>query len=208
MAETEDGATEQGVASTARRLLKDSGRYLLAGVKAALSGAQTPATFVVDAWRQGHTELRLERTSLSQLLNVCLARQTAGCAEKGVDLLLEHGEPLPEARLDAGRIEAVLEIVLDTARQASANNRAVRVRSMIDGSHAIITVYADLDGEPPTMVEGSSLWVVRDMARAHGGELLAERVAHSPAPPSDVGIADGPLALRLTLPLSDVLGLG
>jgi hypothetical protein len=204
MAETEDGTggvaeqAEQGpsVASTARRLLKDSGRYLLAGVKAALAGAQTPATFVIDAWRQGHNELRLDRVSLSQLLNVCLARQTAGCAEKGVDLLLEHGEPLPEARFDGARIEAVLEIMLDTARQSSANNRAMRVRSTVDGNLAVVTVYSDIEGESPAMAEGSSLWTVREMARAHGGELVAERVDA------------GPLALRLTLPLSDVLGLG
>lgn len=205
MAETEDteSVAEPGpsVASTARRLLKDSGRYLLAGVKAALAGAQTPATFVIDAWRQGHTELRLDRVSLSQLLNVCLARQTAGCAEKGVDLLLEHGDPLPEARLDGGRVEAVLEIMLDLARQSSANNRAVRVRSMIDGSRAVITVYADLEGQPPAMAEGSNLWTVREIARAHGGDLVPECVERSPA-------EGGLLALRLTLPMSDVLGLG
>lgn len=192
-----------GVASAARRLLKDSGRYLLAGVKAALAGAQTPATFVVDAWRQGHKDLHLERVSLSQALNVCLARQTAGCAEKGVDLLLEHGEPLPEARLDGGRVEAVLEIMLDTARQASAQNRAVRVRSMVDGTRAVITVYADIEGEPPAMADGSGLAIVREMARAHGGELVAE-----PVPGAPEGAPAMPFAMRLTLPLSDVLGLG
>lgn len=197
------GEPSTGVASTARRLLKDSGRYLLAGVKAALAGAQTPATFVVDAWRQGHKELHLDRVSLSQLLNICLARQTAGCAEKGVDLLLEHGEPLPEARLDGGRVEAVLEIMLDTARHASAQNRAVRVRSMLDGTLAVVTVYADIEGEPPSMAEGCGLWVVREIARAHGGELVAE-----PVPGAPEGAAATPFALRLTLPMSDVLGLG
>lgn len=209
MAQAEEdtgGVVEQGapaapgVASTARRLLKDSGRYLLAGVKAALAGAQTPATFVLDGWRQGHQDLRLERVSLSQLLNICLARQTAGCAEKGVDLLLEHGEPLPEARLDPGRVEAVLEVMLDVARQSSAQNRAVRVRSMVDGSHAVITVYADIEGEAPGLSDGSGLWIAREIARAHGGELLAERALDP--------VGDGPFALRLTLPMSDVLGLG
>ena len=199
----EQGATP-GVASAARRLLKDSGRYLLAGVKAALAGAQTPATFVLDAWRQGENELRLERVSLSQLLNICLARQTAGCAEKGVDLLLEHGDPLPESRLDPRRVEAVLEIMLDIARQASAQNRAVRVRSMLDGDQAVITVLADIEGQPPAVVEGSGLWLVREIARAHGGELLAERAPNT----TEGETRDGTLVLRLTLPMSDVLGLG
>lgn len=185
------------VAAAAKRLLKDSGRYLLAGVKAALAGPSTPADVVFDAWRQGRQELQLERASVARLVTACLARHTGACAEKGVDLLLEQSERLPDAIVDAGHVDAVLEKVLEVARESCAQNRTLRVRTGVDttGQRVVVTVQGDLDGPPPTEGDGSPLGIAREIALAHGGELRLERAGY--------GEADTHVGFTLVLPAAE-----
>lgn len=185
----EEQEERSSVASAAKRLLKDSGRYLLAGVKAALSGPATPADVVFDAWHHGQQELQLERASVGQLVTACLARHTGACAEKGVDLLLEQGEGLPEAFVDAGHLEAVLEKVLEVAREACAHNRALRVRTGADttGGRVVVTIQGDLDGPPPSEAGGTALGIAREILVAHQGELRVERAGYGEADDNRIG---------------------
>lgn len=185
------------VAQSAKRLLKDSGRYLLAGVKAALAGPQTPADVVFDAWQQGRRELQLQRVPMGQLVTACLARHTGACAEKGVDLLLEQGERLPEVFADAGHLEAVLDKVIEVARDACAQNRALRVRTGIDttGGRVVVSIQGDLDGPPPSESDGSPLATSREVLSEHGGELRIERAGF--------GEADTRIGFTLVLPAAE-----
>lgn len=190
----EEPDERSSVAAAAKRLLKDSGRYLLAGVKAALSGPQTPADVVFEAWRQGPQELQLERASIGQLVTSSLARQTSTCAEKGIDLLLEQGERVPDAFVDPGHVDAVLEKVLEVARDACAQNRTLRVRTGADttGHRVVVSIQGDLDGPPPSESEGSPLAIARDVLTAHGGELRVERAGY--------GESDTHIGLTIVLP--------
>lgn len=196
--EQQQDEERSSVGATARRLLKDSGRYLIAGVKAALAGPATPADVVLDAWRQGHRDLRLARTNMSALVTGCLARHTSGCAEKGIDLLLEQAERLPQAIVDAGRVDAVLDKVLEVARGSCAQNRALRVRVSADttGGRLVVSVQGDLDGAPPSEADDSPLGLSRDILAAHGGELRVERTGY--------GEADTHVGFTVVLPAADI----
>jgi hypothetical protein len=178
-----------GVANAARRILKDSGRFLLSSVKAALSGGSSSATLVLDAWLQGNRELHLDRVSLSTLVYSCLARQTELCADKGIDLLVE-GDPLPEALLDSGKVEAALEGTIDAARVCCAQNKPLRVRTSLESRRAVIVLQGLVDGEVPTSGEGMHLSAARAILAAHGGDLTVE-------------CTDGQVSLALWLPVED-----
>lgn len=172
--QTEDPAS--GVKATAKRLLKDSGRFLLAGVKAALAGPTTPADFVLESWRQGQRDLDLEAVDLWQLVTDCLARHTAPCADKGVDLLLQQGAPAPAVMVDRGRIEAVLHKALESARHACAQNRPLRVRVALEGGRAVVAITHEVDGAPGFDEPSEAvLEAAREVVAAHGGELTFER---------------------------------
>lgn len=193
----EEQDERSSVARSAKQLLKDSGRYLLAGVKAALAGPQTAADVVFDAWQQGRRDLQLERRAVGQLVTGCLARHTGACAEKGVDLLLEQGERLPDVFVDAGHLEAVIDKVLEVAREACAQNRALRVRTGADttGGRVVVSIQGDLDGPPPPEGDGSPLATSRDILAQHGGELRIERAGF--------GEADNRIGFTLVLPAAE-----
>lgn len=184
MQQDEEGT---GVANAARRILKDSGRFLLSSVKAALSGGGSSATLVLDAWIQGNRELHLDRVSLSSMIYRCLARQTELCADKGIDLLVE-GAQLPDALVDSGRLEAALEGTIDAARVCCAHNKPLRVRTALEPGRAVITVQGLLDGEAPALATGTHLGAAREVLGAHGGDLVIER-------------ADGLISFALWLPV-------
>lgn len=165
-----------GVTNAARRILKDSGRFLLSSVKAALSGGSSSATLILDAWVQGNRELHLDRVSLATMVYACLARQTEVCADKGIDLLVE-GDQLPEALLDAGKVEAAIEGAIDAARVGCAHNKPLRVRTSLEPRRAVITVQGLVDGDIPTAAEGTHLNAARAILTAHGGGLTVECAA-------------------------------
>lgn len=178
--------------SGVRRFLKGSGRFIMDGVKAALAGDPNDPAAVVDAWRQGSHELRRARTSLFTLVSACLARQTSACAEKGIDLLLDQADRLPEADVDAVRVKAALEVTLEAARAASAPSRTIRVRTAQEANRAQVIVVLQPEHDAPSVAEGSPLAVARDIAVAHGGELTLAPAAE-----------EGHLAMTLTLPAAD-----
>jgi hypothetical protein len=178
-----------GVANAARRILKDSGRFLLSSVKAALSGGGSSATLVLDAWLQGNRELHLDRVSLGTMVYACLARQTELCADKGIDLLVE-GEQLPEALLDAGKVEAAVEGTIDAARVCCAQNKPLRVRTTREPRRALVSVLGLVDGDLPAAREGTHLHAARAILAAHGGDLAIE-------------CRDGQLAFTLWLPVEE-----
>lgn len=194
---SEEQEERSSVASAARRLLKDSGRYLLAGVKAALAGPATAADVVFEAWLQGQRELRFERVTVGQLVTACLARHTPACAEKGVDLLLEQAERVPDVFADPGHAEAALDKVLEVARQACAQNRALRVRTAVEGeARVVISIHGVLEGPPPAEEERSPLAIAREVLAAHRGELRLEREGE--------GEAGGGIVFALVLPAAGV----
>jgi hypothetical protein len=192
MTDDTEPAGEAGVAEKAKRFLKGSGRFIMDGVKAALAGDPNDPTAVVAAWRHGSHDLRRERTSLFTLVSACLARQTSACAEKGIDLLLDQADRLPEAEVDAVRLQAALEVTLEAARAASAPSRTIRVRTAVEPRHAAVIVVVQPEHEAPSVAEGSNLDVARAIVEAHGGALVLE-----PAP------EEGHIALKLTLPSVD-----
>jgi signal transduction histidine kinase len=187
---TSEPQEQASVARKAKRILSDSSRYLLAGVRAALSGPEAPTIVVLDQWRDGVRELQLARTSLAQLVTECLARQTAACAAKGLDLLLEQLDRLPEVVVDPARISAVVEVVLEAARDAAAAGCPVRARTVLEPGRAQVVVSVDIDGFPPGTDEASPLGIARAIALAHHGDLA-------------VTTAERHLELALVLPVPD-----
>ncbi|MCO5172259.1 MAG: hypothetical protein M9894_38670 [Planctomycetes bacterium] len=171
--ETEEPSS--GVKAAAKRILKDSGRFLLAGVKAALAGPTTPSDFLLDAWRQGQHELHLEAVDLGQLVTGCLARHTSACADKGIDLLLQQGEQVPRVMADRGYVEAVLDKALEAARNGCAQNRPLRVRLGHEGDRAWVAISGEVDAAPAFDEPPAALEAAGEVMAAHGGALVIDR---------------------------------
>ncbi|MEZ6185150.1 MAG: hypothetical protein R3F62_09100 [Planctomycetota bacterium] len=155
--------------------LKDSSRFLVEGVRAALSAPTPLREQVFDAWRAGHCTLERVPLELEVLINRALGACTSACASQGVDAL-RAGEPveLPRIPLDGDRIEAVLQVLVLTAMEACTTNMRVEVRLRRETGGVSVQVSS------PRMLEFSpeedeTLDVVGEIVRAHGGEFDVER---------------------------------
>ncbi|MCA8926286.1 MAG: hypothetical protein KDD82_31050 [Planctomycetes bacterium] len=155
--------------------LKDSSKFLVDGVRAALSAPAPLRDQVFDGWRAGHCELERVPLELDVLINRALGACTAACAANEVDAL-RQGEPveLPRIPLDGDRIEAVLQTLILLAMEACTRNMRVEVRLRRETGGVSVQISS------PRMLELSpeeeeTLDVVGEIVRAHGGEFDFER---------------------------------
>lgn len=161
------------------RLLKDSGRYLLAGVRAALAEPVDATRETLDGWRNGDRELERARVSLTSLLSDAMAEVTVTCAQLGIDLLMEPIDRLPEElELDARRVGAALEATLHGALKEYGQDTTIRVRTLAREDRAVIEVIANRPAALARLLARfedttHDLTLAREILRAHGGELLA-----------------------------------
>lgn len=160
------------------RLLKDSGRYLLAGVRAALAEPVDATREALDGWRAGIRVLQVERVSPMIALSDAMAEVTVTCAQLGVDLLMEQVDRLPEELdLDPVRLRAALEATLHGALREFGQDTTIRVRTLLTETRAVIEVVAN---RPTALARFEArfedtthdLSLAREILRAHGGDLL------------------------------------
>jgi len=156
--------------------LKDSSRFLVEGVRAALSAPTPLREQVLDGWRAGHCQLERVPLELDVLLNRALGACTAACAANEVDAL-RAGEPveLPRVPVDGDRVEAVIQSLILVAMDACSRGMRVELhlRREGEGGAAIqINSPRALEFSPE---EEETLDVLREIVSAHGGELDVQR---------------------------------
>lgn len=176
-----------GTVRKTARLLKDSGRYLLAGVRAALAEPVDATRELLESWRAGSRELVLAPGSPTKLVSDAMAEVTIGCAQLGIDLLLEQVDKLPEELpMDQARMAAALETTLHTAMREFGQDATIRVRTLVRDWRVVIEAVADrpaalerLQARLTDPMQDPALAV--EIVRAHGGELVARGDADSSA---------------------------
>ncbi len=174
----------QGVGARARRMLKDSGRFLLAGVRAALAdGQRLDFAEVLDAWVARGGGLERREVDLARLAAEALTRASRTSAELGVDLLVERGQEAIPCAVDETPLAAALEAVVDRLVRLQGQGAAVRARCAAgpEGPSVTLTVLAAPDagqGRTPLgvalEVEDPTYACARDVVTAHGGAVTVE----------------------------------
>jgi hypothetical protein len=180
MSEDVGAAVQDGggasVAQAATKLLKDSGRLLLKGVKAALGEPITEADAVLEDWRRGSATIERRPARLGEVVTRCMARASGLCGQRGLDLLLDRGDAVPSMELDERRIEAAIDAMLTVGLAAFSDVSTVRLRTVCDPTGVHVALTADHQ-TPAGMLQaellrdGSALSIARAIAVAHGGEL-------------------------------------
>lgn len=192
--ETSTAAPEgESTGGRARRLLKDSGRYLLEGVKAALVGSRTSAQQLA-AWRQTQRPLSSDACDLGQAVKSAMSRRTSTCAERGVDLLLEADSPMLPVVADSLLLEAAADVTVEVALTVFERGRVVRVwleRDHVGRACAAFAGRAHDDALEGLLAEAEPLWLARGVVAVQGGDLWIERGE------------EGQASLRLALPAAD-----
>lgn len=193
MAEETTGTTAVGESTGERvgRLLKDSGRLLFAGVKAALQGRANPAD-ALDAWKAGSRTLAPRPGDLASIARGVMARHTASGAERGVDLLLEQDTATLPITGDLEVLEGALAVTCDVAITALERGRALRVRIQVDaaGRACVALTGAAHDGTLDGLLgQDEPLGAARGAVVQHGGDVWIERGA------------EGEASIRLAIPL-------
>jgi hypothetical protein len=174
----------------ARRILKDSGRYLLAGVKAALVGSRTPMEQLV-AWHESPRPCSTDACDLGLAVKAAMSRRTSTCAERGVDLLLESDSPMLPIVTDSLLLEAAADVTVEVALTVFERGRVVRVvleRDQVGRACAAFGGRAHDDALDGLLTEAEPLWLARAVLAAQGGDLWIERGE------------EGEATLRLALP--------
>jgi histidine kinase len=159
---------------------------------------------------EGALPLHLQRVDLGELMLACADRLRPQFDDKGVDLQVRSGPPLPVDG-DADRITQVLTNLLGNALTYTPNGGQVVVTSSRDGSLAEVSItdtgiglgpedlslvfdrfYRVAGPARPPGGSGIGLTIARGIARAHGGDVSA----------SSAGLGRGS-TFRLVLPLAD-----
>lgn len=123
---------------TVRRMLKDSSRFLLSGVRAALGESIDSTRDTLDAWRRGERELVQEPFALARLLSDAMTEVTVTAAQLGIDLLSDTPNPMTDLPMDGKRVKAALEAILHAAMKEFGQDTTVRVRlDLVDGRPTI-----------------------------------------------------------------------
>ena len=192
--ETSTAAPEgESTGGMARRILKDSGRYLLAGVKAALVGSRT-STEPLAAWRQNQRPLATNACDLGQAVKSAMSRRTSTWAERGGDLRLEADSPMLPIVADSLLLEAAADVTVEVALTVFERGRVVRVwleRDHVGRACAAFAGRAHDDALEGLLAEAEPLWLARSVVSVQGGDLWIERGE------------EGEASLRLALPAAE-----
>lgn len=189
--ETTGAAISESTGGKVGRLLKDSGRLLYAGVRAALQGTASPVD-ALDGWRTGSRTLGSQAGDLASIARGVMARRTTSGAERGVDLLLEQDTASLPITGDLEVLEGALEVTCDVAITALERGRALRVRILVDaaGRACVALAGAAHDGALDGLLGADEpLGAARAAVVQHGGDVWIERGA------------DGEASIRLAVPL-------
>lgn len=150
------------------------------------------AHLVSDYLAYTHTkriELSLEPVDLERLACQLVAEQRPIFESANVVVQVESVEALPRARADVTKLRQVLHNLLRNAIEAMPAGGHVRVRLDRDDAAVLLSVRDDGPGfEDPeavlrpfytTKADGSGLGlaIVRDIVRAHGGEILVRNLS-------------------------------
>lgn len=159
-----------------RRMLKDSSRFLLAGVRAALAEPVDATRETLDGWRRGERELVKEPFALARLLSDAMADVTVTCAQLGIDLLYEQPAHQHDVPLDGKRVRAALEAILHAAMREFGQDTTIRVRiDQVDGRTAIEISAERAACERLQARLGETdcdLFAAAEILAAHGAELV------------------------------------
>jgi len=149
-------------------------------------------------------ELSLEPVDLESLARQLVEEQRPILESANVVVEIERSRELPRALADVSKLRQVLHNLLRNAIEAMPAGGHVRVKLDRDDAAVLLSVSDDGPGfeEPQAVLrpfyttkpEGSGLGlaIVRDIVRAHGGEILARNVS-----------AKGGAEVLVRLPLSE-----
>jgi len=170
--------SEQAEGRPRRRLIRDSSRYLVAKLRAALEEPVDPVTQAMDRWRAGERALERSATDVAAVLNACLAEASAPCAAKDTDLLLDEVDRLPTLPADPAALKGALLAVIAAAARTFARGRTLWATTRAAGGEPSVTfrtdhASADEREEVAALLEvaDTDLAVARTIAAAHGGGL-------------------------------------
>lgn len=134
-------------------------------------------------------ELSLEPVDLETLASEVLEAQRPALEAAGIEASIEKATELPRGRADAAKLRQVLHNLLRNAAEAMPGGGRVRIELRKEKDAIVLAVSDEGPGfEDPQSVlrpfyttkpEGSGLGlaIVRDIVRAHGGEIEARNVS-------------------------------
>lgn len=139
----------------------------------------------------GKLDLDLAQVDLGEAIEANVRRNRVLAAKKRIDIRLQRESGLPRLRLDAGKIEQVLDNLIGNAVKFSPPGSPVEVRVGRENGHVVISVEdhgpgipADLLGklfEPFTRGRvreakgaGLGLAIVKSIVAGHGGDIRVE----------------------------------
>ncbi|HXF71625.1 MAG TPA: ATP-binding protein, partial [Actinomycetota bacterium] len=114
----------------------------------------------------GSLPLRRRRTDLEALVHRVVG-EAEGLEQRGVELDTRQAR----ATVDAGRVEQILEAILDTVAARGAPGSAIRV--VLAPGEGVVTLSVENAGAPPASVPGELALAAR-LAELHGGRLWVE----------------------------------
>lgn len=150
------------------------------------------AHLVSDYLAYTHTkriELDLEPVDLERIARQLVEEQRPTFESANVVVEVERAEALPRTRADVAKLRQVLHNLLRNAIEAMPAGGHVRVRLDHDDAAVLLSVSDDGPGfEDPGAVlrpfyttkpdgSGLGLAIVRDIVRAHGGEILVRNLS-------------------------------
>jgi signal transduction histidine kinase len=204
----------KGYADLAHRMAVRSGDAVIAGelvqVQAASDRLRRMVEEILDFARGGTPRLQLEPVAVRRFLDEALTPLSADLEERGIaaEVHLKLEDEL-RVNMDRDRMQRVLENLLKNAREAVASAAGVKrvfVRAWVEEEDALAIRVADSGpGIPEELADhlfepfattgkrqgtGLGLVTVRNLVKAHGGEIQVE--TESP---------EGGAAFTVTLPL-------
>jgi signal transduction histidine kinase len=171
--------------------LSDGARQLLQRIKDNAASTLNLVSNFVELGRIEGGTLTLDRqpVSLPSLVRQVIARQEALGAVRGVTLILDAADDLPQVPVDGAYMERVLTNLIGNALKFSPDDATVTVRLARDGDGVALSVSDSGPGIPAeeigmifekyrrgrttAAVEGSGLglFIVRSVVDAHGGTI-------------------------------------